>query len=299
MVNHIASARKADVECARHDPVLCLAPGLFRTIKHGERKTGKLDIAYDYGSLHIEFSCPEPLGVDDLKVLQGLVALAGVERDTLNLSSPETEIGRKLVAGLNPADESRDETAVVVRDSLSRIAQAAGYAKPRGGSAIHKVRDAIERLWKVSILVGPKDGDRRGYRLVSSYRSRKDTGAVYVALNPGIAAAIIGAQRYVSINLREARQLKSDAARLLHQRLCAVVDLGRVFSVGIEKLVSYVWTEGASNDGVRRKYAWRIRRALGEIDTLEGWAIREARKGLYQIQRMPARALPAQLAKAA
>ena len=56
---------KHDLTHARHDPAHCLAPGLFRSLKRGERKRGKLDVVYDYGDgKRIEFSGPEPLGAD-------------------------------------------------------------------------------------------------------------------------------------------------------------------------------------------------------------------------------------------
>ena len=68
---------KHDLSHARHDPAHCLAPGLFRALKRGERKHSKLDVIYDYGDgKRIEFSGPEPLGADDLRILQGLVAMA-------------------------------------------------------------------------------------------------------------------------------------------------------------------------------------------------------------------------------
>lgn len=63
---------KFDLTHARHDPAHCLAPGLFRSLKRGERKRSKLDVTYTYGKDSIRFWGPEPLGADDLRVLQGL-----------------------------------------------------------------------------------------------------------------------------------------------------------------------------------------------------------------------------------
>lgn len=61
-----------DLTHARHDPAHCLAPGLFRSLKRGDRKKLKLDVTYPYGEgEQIEFSGPEPLGADDLRILQG------------------------------------------------------------------------------------------------------------------------------------------------------------------------------------------------------------------------------------
>ena len=40
---------KHSLSHVRHDPAHCLAPGLFRALKRGERKRSKLDVTYDYG----------------------------------------------------------------------------------------------------------------------------------------------------------------------------------------------------------------------------------------------------------
>ncbi|WP_411907670.1 replication protein C, IncQ-type, partial [Salmonella enterica] len=62
----------------RHVPAHCLAPGLFRALRRGERKRSTLDVTDDYGDgQRIEFSGPEALGAEDLRSLQGLVAMAG------------------------------------------------------------------------------------------------------------------------------------------------------------------------------------------------------------------------------
>ncbi|EFI8462654.1 hypothetical protein A9Y62_005642 [Escherichia coli] len=47
---------KHSLSHVRHDPAHCLAPGLFRALKRGERKRSKLDVTYDYGDgKRIEF----------------------------------------------------------------------------------------------------------------------------------------------------------------------------------------------------------------------------------------------------
>ena len=38
-----------ELTIAKHDPVHCLAPGLFRSFKRGERKNIRLDITYKPG----------------------------------------------------------------------------------------------------------------------------------------------------------------------------------------------------------------------------------------------------------
>ncbi len=49
---------KHSLSHVRHDPAHCLAPGLFRALKRGERKRSKLDVTYDYGDgKRIEWHC--------------------------------------------------------------------------------------------------------------------------------------------------------------------------------------------------------------------------------------------------
>ena len=52
-----------------------MVPGLFRSLPKGERKDSKLDITYKHGKDSIRFWRPEALAADDLRVLQGLIAL--------------------------------------------------------------------------------------------------------------------------------------------------------------------------------------------------------------------------------
>jgi hypothetical protein len=140
---------KHDLTHARHDPAHCLAPGLFRSLKRGERKRGKLDVVYDYGDgKRIEFSGPEPLGADDLRILQGLVAMAGPGGLVLS-PEPQTEAGQQLRLFLEPKWEAVQQDAMVVKGSYRALAREIGYANP---DDTKPVRECIERLWKVSII---------------------------------------------------------------------------------------------------------------------------------------------------
>lgn len=47
----------------RHDPVHCLAAGLFRSLRKGQRSAEKLEVVYEFGDgQRVEFSGPEPQG---------------------------------------------------------------------------------------------------------------------------------------------------------------------------------------------------------------------------------------------
>lgn len=270
---------KFDLTHARHDPAHCLAPGLFRSLKRGERKRTKLDVCYDYGDgKRIEFSGPEPLGVDDLRILQGLVAMAGPSGLILS-PDPQTEAGRRLRQILEPKWEAIQSDAMVVKGSYRALAREVGYANIENAKP---VRECIERLWKVSVIaqVGRK---RQGFRLLSEYANDELQGQLYVALNPMIARAVMGGQ-HVRIDMAEVRALQSDPARLIHQRLCGFIDPGSSRRVELDRLCGYIWPDEAKNASTAKARRQKARNALGEL-AAAGWALTEYARGKWLIWR--------------
>ncbi|MBJ3357802.1 replication protein C, partial [Salmonella enterica subsp. enterica serovar Derby] len=229
---------KYSLSHVRHDPAHCLAPGLFRALKRGERKRSKLDVTYDYGDgKRIEFKGPEPLGADDLRILQGLVAMAGPNGLVLS-PEPKTEGGQQLRLFLEPKWEAVTADAMVVKGSYRALAKEIGAEVDSGGALKH-IQDCIERLWKVSIIA-QNGRKRQGFRLLAEYASDEAGGRLYVALNPLIAQAVMGGGQHVRISMDEVRALDSEAARLLHQRLCGWIDPGKTGKAAIDTLCGYV-----------------------------------------------------------
>ncbi len=100
---------------ARHDPMHCLAPGLFRSLKRGERKKLKLDVTYSYGqNQSARFIGFEPLGADDMRLLQGLVALSG-PKGVILTSAPSAAIPKRLRLALASEFDSADCRCLVVQ----------------------------------------------------------------------------------------------------------------------------------------------------------------------------------------
>lgn len=273
---------KYDLTHARHDPAHCLAPGLFLSLKRGDRKKLKLDVVYQLSEDEtIEFSGPEPLGVDDMRILQGLVAMAGPLGIVLS-ADPKTEGGKQLRLFLEPRWESANENAMVVKGSFRNLAKEIGYADIEGGKTFRDIRACIERLWKVSIIA--RQGTRRkGYRLLSEYASDEAEGKLFVALNPRLTQAIMGERQHSRIDMQEVRALKTDPARLIHQRLSAWVDRGKKRRVTIETLMAYVWPKPCGASGMRDRKS-KMRKTLQEIQSV-GWTINEYAAGKYEITR--------------
>lgn len=270
-----------DLTHARHDPAHCLAPGLFRSLQRGERRRSKLDVIYDYGDgKRVEFSGPEPLGADDMRILQGLVAMAGPNGMILS-PTPQTEPGQQLRLFLEPKWDALQEDALVVKGSYRALAREIGYANPDDTTLI---RDCIERLWKISIIV-QNGSKRQGFRVLSGYASDSNAGHIYVALNPLIAAAVAGGGKHVRIDMAEVRALQSAPARLVHQRLCGWIDHNSAARLELDTVCSYIWPDAPANPNTLKKRRQTARKALAELTNLLGWRVEEYAKGKFEIQR--------------
>lgn len=277
-----------DLTHARIDRAHALAPGLFRSLGPGDRKRMKLDVTYDYGNGdQLEFQGFEPLGVLDMRVLQGLVAMAGPDGTVLQNSQTASESGQMLLALLyDPADDEIRRATVkpmslVVNDSLRRLAREIGAGED--GRSIGRIRKCVERLFGVTIFV-QSGGKRIGSRLLSVYASDEDTGGLRVAFNPRLAAAVIGGA-HARIDMTEVRALESDPARIIHQRLSAFIDPGRSRELLAETLSAYVWPDPADTPRTARSRLTKVRKATEELKELPGWTVEKIRSDKWRFTR--------------
>lgn len=278
----VANVTKHELDHARHDPGHCLAPGLFKSLKKGDYKKLKLDVAYEFGKgERLEFKAAEPLGVPELRVLQGLVAMAGPGGLLLS-PEPKTEAGQQLRLLLETKFDAVQSNALVAKGSYRALAKAIGYSE--GSENTKGIQDSIERLWGVSIIAQKKNGPRRGFRLLSTYESDLAEGKLHVALNPRIAEAIMGETQHCRIDLAETRLLKIDAARLIHQRLCGWIDTGKSGKVTLETLVGYSWIDVSDNANTVKTRNATTRKALKELVGL-GWTVTEYVRSKFEITR--------------
>lgn len=260
---------------------------LFRSLKKGERKKQKLDVTYVSGDTTFKFTCFEPLDGTDLAVLQGLVALA-----TGTLHRPSSggiklllRDGRSERPGLNLNGDALEQRTIAVRFNLSDLAQLVGYADV-GGSQRRTLRESISRLSNVSVSAKHPGFDAT-YHLLGGYGLDTKTGEVLVGLNPSVTAAVLGKTGFLRIDIAEIRQLKSEAARLLHSRL-HWINQGDSRVIGIDKLCGYVYADTPATAGTERKRKHDVRKALLELLPLK-WGVNEVSPGAYRICRPPAR----------
>lgn len=274
------------VRYAKHDPIHCLAPGLFRSLdKKTQGKPHGFDFRYEYGEITVNFRGPYLLGVFDLKLLQSIVAMAGV---TGNMLTAETKapkwVGLREKLALKWA--AQGEHSVVAITSWREIAKIIGIAWS-GKDCVDRLRRSLDHLWAVTV-VAEKQGRRQGFQMLSYMED--DQEYLCVAVNPQITAAVLGDDKFVRIRLDEVKSLKADGAVLIHQRLCAWINPGQTRKAELETLIGYVWPD-APHGADQKKVDQVIRRRRSDAKKLvfeleeAGWNIREYDTNKFEITR--------------
>ena len=261
------------------------APGLFRNIsKKSERDT--LDITYEIGDTIFRLTGPEVLNATDLRVLQGLSAIATKQvyqplgvRQLLRDGRAE----RLGLALTGDALTHRKQHTIAARVNLSVLASAVGYARP-GGATRRMLRESIERLSCVTVSVQRTDFVG-SHHIISKGSIDSRTGELVVALNPILTTAILGRKNYLRIDTGEMQKLKSDAARLMHMRL-HWINQGESGNISIDTLCKYVYADTPTTTVAAKKRRREVRAALKELAGLE-WSISEPGKAsdTYRIRR--------------
>jgi hypothetical protein len=249
-----------------------------------------LDVEYETTEASFHFTSRYALGVKEMRVIQGIVAISPIcgEQGHRTAVGPETisEMGLAHRQSLELTDNGLKKDALMVKTTFYELAKEIGYSDNSfdSGKQVKIIRTALERLRTVSVLIVYKDsGLREGYNLISEYRSTPD-GKFTVVINPHIAECVIGTRKYTRIEMKEIRSLKTDPARLIHQRLCGWIDSGKNGRVQIDTLCGYVWPQQALNI---KTIQWRkkaIRRALEELTGL-GWMVNEYAREKFIITR--------------
>jgi hypothetical protein len=268
----------------RHDTAHCLAPGLFRSLKKGERKKNKLDVTYEYGNnTCIRFIGFEPLGVDDMRLLQAIIGMSGLSKYAIEHDKPVEGTSNQLRELLNANMNHHEWKSKVLITSMYSIMKVIGYKDH--GKKRQQILESLRRLSNVNIIYR-KNLKEFSTKMLSYVVDEKD-GSLYIANNPKITDAILGNSSFTYISMNEARSLKTDIARILHQRLSAVIDLGKTKKINIDTLVDYVWisTKDKISSAIRMRKK-RIKESLKEIEQTKGWKIYSVSSICFEIKRL-------------
>ncbi len=264
---------------AKHDTAHCCMPGLFRALRRGSRKTSKLDVTHQFGGIVVQFVGYQPLGGDDLRVLQGIVAQTSLDRVLLS-PSPSDPLAVELRKGLNASGEALGKDAIVCQLSIRSLLHEVGMCSSSGKN-IALAQASLKRLASVTVFI-TKGTTTASYHMLS-YAVDQATGVLHVAMNPRFTEAILGS-KHTRIDLAEVRKLKSDPARIIHQRLCGFVDIGSSRKVSIDTLCHYAWHDPANSPNSHRKRRERVHKAVAEIGEC-GWFVTRESVEIYRFAR--------------
>lgn len=268
-MSSLVDLRGSEVSFALHDPATALA-SLFRPVCRGRRPLG-LRVDTEFDGYKLMFTCWEWLDTRDQSVLLAAVGMAGVDRQTLKATAAG-EIGQKLWSDLKAADEALKGEAVVLTTTYYALLEAAGL--PTRGADYDRVKDILYRLSQVGCRV-KKDGYDWSMQLLS-YASLPN-GTIHIALNDRFAEALAG--QNVRVSLDERRQIKGDAAQVLHAWLTATTRAGRKgLWMGLDAISVRVWGIEAQNANTQRYRRQVLVEALSEIEA-QGWKVEQKGRG--------------------
>lgn len=282
--------RAFELTHARHDAALCQAPGLFQSLqlrKGGRRPS--FDITSTRGATAIRFVGFQVLGVDDMRLLQVLVALGGLRGVTLT-QHPTLLAPLQLRASLALQYSAETRNGLVIHEKLSTILTELGQT--RAGKNYAQLKNSLFRLAAVTVSVTTDAADKSTKTQASfqllSYIFDQKTGRLMLCLNPQLADAALGQCQYTRIDLNEVRALKTAPAHLIHQRLCGYINAGACHNVKMETLCGYVWPVTSRIKETLNTRQRAVRAALKEL-TGSGcaWVVTEYAKHKFTIERAP------------
>lgn len=251
------------LQYAKLSPAIVQAVGLFRSVKPGAREQ-RLEVEYESkDKLLYRFAGPCLLGVDDMRVMQGIIAIACAQNVDFT-SRFDAESGDQFEKITMLLSRKLD-----MRTTYDELARMIGYSAS-GSGADMTIRNALERLSNVRISVEPAQRARRHIfdagHIFERLPSDDKNKLVAVKISPLLAFAVLGGPgTYMRSDLVEARKLKKDISRLLHMHL-SWLPLGKPFKIKTDTLVSYVYgKEKVTADAQRKRRA----RAIAGLKTLE------------------------------
>lgn len=302
---------------ARMDMLTVKTPGLFCTLKRGDRKKLKLDIIHEYtrrnrngkkqAEYKLHFMGFEPLDGFDLAILQAISALGGLfgneeeysvntENEKCPARTQENEF-EPVFKALAIKGQAATYDLAKIETTLYQILTEAGYGDDK--KTYINLRNSLRRLGNVSMEINVKiydDNNSTGINQIMSanllaYMIDQNTGRIRISLHPSITAAVLGLHqhRYTVIDMGEVRQIKSEITRILHQRLCVLLSPGETRTLRLDTLRGYIYPATVTDEKItpaaRRKYNYRTRTAIKNIARLPGWATAETSKKLFLIKR--------------
>ena len=258
---------------ARFDRATVLAQNLFVSLDRqkrqvpGEAEEGaglRATFVYQQLKRSVSFNGPHRLGVSDLRVLQGLLAMAtaaGVGR-----REPNSAV-TKIVEG-------SWQELVRACGVKSKASVATGKRGPSSGGRSGYVQESVGRLSGIEVTCSDRPGEVE--QLVNVDLTCDTKHGFRIGLSTELLEAL-GAgkngKQYLKVNMDEVRQLQLDAARLLHFRLSNVNE-GTSREYTQEEMESMIWGTDVARTESIQKYRRRLfKQSIAALRALDGWGI--------------------------
>lgn len=243
----VTSRRKA-ADFVMSSPELALLPGLFRDISAADQaREVALRVEYLHGADKlIRVTGGYLLSGFDLAVLQALELVAVGTGGRVDAGELGADLRDKLKVD---ADTDPGVELSYARCSISHLLNLVGM--PCSSGYIEAVEASLDRLFGVTLAVAPdasKPHRCEHYHLLAYANSGENrrTHELHVALNPLLTQALTGSTAQdVRLHAAELRVLGTNhAARILHQRLCAIVnDGGAPRKFAVSTLYGYLYPD--------------------------------------------------------
>lgn len=249
---------------AKFHKFLHAAP-IFRPIKRGARRMG---LEYVHTSSDGEKSLMLrlfwELDISDQDLLTALVAMCVSATDSTVISSTPEQEGNKILRGKLLLDgEVANMPAIAVHTTTYALLIELG--RTTGAENYRWLDKALDRLSAVTI----KYIDRSVTQVFNLLSYCVGTeGGISICINPYSATAILGSNGgYVLIHRQERSQLKTQAARALHAKLCGLVDTKSSRTIRVKTLADKIY-----GDSRGKGTTTTITKAALEINMLLDWS---------------------------
>ena len=291
---------------ARFPQVLGLVPGLFAS---QSRKTQSVPTAtlllgtQQYKGVDYDFEGKSPLGVHDLRVLQGVCMLASRPENELEMemASPKSAVTASLATALacQMTAPGKAGLAKIVTGSAYGLATAGGYSSTAGGGR-KNITPSLDRLAAITVICRQDGAETARSQLLAWTKLNsaqaglgERTDTLVIAITPLLSAPLLkGGQGDFTYLLQSeidafGEAKNSACARVLHLRLNALIKHGQSKKFFAATLAEYAFGPTTSKDTRRRQFQ-NVRDALALMPQL-GWSIeadeRVGKKKLYTIGR--------------
>ena len=256
---------------ARVDPTHCLANGLFRPIKHGKRAETPLDITHPYKEYTFRWQHEtELLCIKDQGVFLAVLYLASVPDraimvDANHLDAKLQEARNALGLMLGAADSA----CLMITTTARELTNTLGLAI--SGPALTRIKESLQRLAGVSFSIAPKGNDNPIWKSMLLSVVHIDGKNLLIGISPTLSKALNeknAAKTY--IDMKEQRDLPSDAAKRLHVWLSAWLRPTEKKSISLDLLVTHVYGDTGEGNTLHSRRD-TIKTSLRELDEKTVW----------------------------